>query len=70
MLEIIRGLEPGVTELACHPGIGRDTGSAYDREREHEVELLCDPSVALALQREGIVLRTFADMKSDDAGAR
>jgi predicted glycoside hydrolase/deacetylase ChbG (UPF0249 family) len=70
MLEIIRGLQPGVTELACHPGIGRDTGSTYDREREHEVELLCDPSVAAALQREGIVLRTFADMKSDGAGAR
>jgi hypothetical protein len=26
--------------------------------------------VAAALQREGVVLRTFADMKSDGAGAR
>ena len=48
-----RSLAPGVTELACHPGLGADTGSAYDREREQEVEVLCDPRVAHALRARG-----------------
>ena len=59
-----------MTELACHPGIGADTGSPYDHEREQEVEVLCDPGVAEALRREGIALRSFADVASDGTGAR
>jgi predicted glycoside hydrolase/deacetylase ChbG (UPF0249 family) len=70
VIEIIRGLKPGVTELACHPGLGADTGSAYDIEREQEVELLCDARVAEALRREGVELRTFADIASVGSGAR
>ena len=70
LIEIIRGLEPGVTELACHPGLGADTGSAYDREREQEVEVLCDPRVAATVRTEDIALRSFADIASADSGAR
>jgi len=70
LVDIIHGLKPGITELACHPGIGADTGSAYDREREQEVEVLCDPRVADALRREGVVLRSFADIASDSSAAR
>jgi predicted glycoside hydrolase/deacetylase ChbG (UPF0249 family) len=68
--EIIRGLQPGTTELACHPGLGADTGSPYDREREQEVAVLCDPRVAAALDRAGVVLRSFADIASGTAGSR
>jgi predicted glycoside hydrolase/deacetylase ChbG (UPF0249 family) len=67
---IIRGLKPGTTELACHPGLGADTGSPYDREREQEVEVLCDPRVAEALDRAGVALRSFADIASGNAGSR
>jgi chitin disaccharide deacetylase len=70
LMEIIRGLGEGVTELACHPGIGADTGSQYDHEREQEVEVLCDPRVAAALSAEGIDLRSFADIASEGSGAR
>ena len=70
LVEIIHSLKPGVTELACHPGIGADTGSAYDHEREQEVEVLCDPRVTEALRREGVVLRSFADIASDASAAR
>jgi chitin disaccharide deacetylase len=70
LMEIILRLGPGVTELACHPGIGADTGSPYGREREQEVEVLCDPGIAEALHREGIALRSFADIASDGTGAR
>jgi predicted glycoside hydrolase/deacetylase ChbG (UPF0249 family) len=70
LVDIIQGLEPGVTELACHPGIGSDTGSPYDVEREQEVEVLCDPRVAAALRSEGVTLRSFADIASSGFGAR
>jgi chitin disaccharide deacetylase len=68
LIEIIRHLEPGVTELACHPGLGADTGTAYDTERAQEVDVLCDPRVAEALKREEVVLRSFADIASDGCG--
>jgi chitin disaccharide deacetylase len=70
LIQIIGSLAPGVTELACHPGIGADTGSPYGREREQEVEVLCDPGIVDALRREGIALRSFADVASDGIGAR
>lgn len=70
LAEIIRALKPGKTELACHPGLGADTGSPYDREREQEVEVLCDPRVAEALDSAGVVLRSFADIASGTAGSR
>jgi predicted glycoside hydrolase/deacetylase ChbG (UPF0249 family) len=70
VIEIIRELEPGVTELACHPGLGADTGSVYDVERAQEVELLCDARVAEALRRERVELRTFADIASVGSSAR
>lgn len=70
LAEIIRELKPGMTELACHPGLGADTGSPYDREREQEVEVLCDPRVADALDSAGVVLRSFADIASGSPGRR
>jgi predicted glycoside hydrolase/deacetylase ChbG (UPF0249 family) len=70
LMEIIASLGPGVTELACHPGLGADTGTAYDIEREQEVEVLCDPRVAETLRGEGVALRSFADIASADLDAR
>jgi predicted glycoside hydrolase/deacetylase ChbG (UPF0249 family) len=70
LIDIIRALRPGVTELACHPGIGADTGTAYDVEREQEVEVLCDPRVAEAIHREGVALRSFSDIASAGLDAR
>ena len=54
LVEIIEALPAGITELACHPGLGDDSGSTYDRERTQEVEVLCDPRVREALDREGV----------------
>jgi predicted glycoside hydrolase/deacetylase ChbG (UPF0249 family) len=65
LLDIIHGLGPGITELACHPGLGADTGSSYDREREQEVDVLCDPGVVEVLRSEGIALRSFAGIAVD-----
>jgi len=59
---IVDGVEPGITELCCHPGAGRDSWSIYDRERAAEVEALCDPGVRDAIDSRGIELRSFGDV--------
>ncbi len=62
LIEILRRLEPGVTELACHPGEGSDIDSPYRYEREEELSALCDSRVRATIEAEGIVLRSFADI--------
>lgn len=62
LVAIIASLPPGATELACHPGRGVGEESTYREEREREVEALCDPRVRTAVEREGVLLRTFADV--------
>jgi predicted glycoside hydrolase/deacetylase ChbG (UPF0249 family) len=67
LIEIVEALPAGITELACHPGLGDDSGSIYDRERTQEVEVLCDPLVREVLDRERVALRSFTDVASDGA---
>lgn len=61
LVEIIGSLPPGVTELGCHPGIGDEADGAYGVERRSELEVLCDPRVRSAIEREGVELRSFHD---------
>jgi predicted glycoside hydrolase/deacetylase ChbG (UPF0249 family) len=61
LVALVRNLEPGVTELGCHPGEGNDFESSYVAERSIEVETLCDERVRETLQRERIELRSFRD---------
>jgi predicted glycoside hydrolase/deacetylase ChbG (UPF0249 family) len=59
---ILRGLEPGVTELMTHPGQADQellSTSVYARERDTELALLTDPGVRQTIKREGILLTTF-----------
>jgi chitin disaccharide deacetylase len=62
LVRTIEELPPGVTELGCHPAADADHPSAYDRERLREVETLCDPRVATAIERCAVALRSFADI--------
>lgn len=62
LIDILRQLEPGITELGCHPGEGGDLDSGYRLEREAEVIALCDPRVRDAIEIEGIALRSFSDV--------
>ena len=66
LLELIDALEPGVTELGCHPGhVGADEalgGTMYRTERNDEVRTLCDPRVRARLARGDVVALTFADV--------
>jgi chitin disaccharide deacetylase len=61
LIALIRSLEPGVTELGCHPGETAGLVSTYVEEREREIETLCDPRVRDAIAGEGIELRSFRD---------
>lgn len=60
LIKLVKGLGRGTTELACHPGNGGPGG--YHYERCLEVEALCDPAVRLAMERFGVVLRSFGDL--------
>ena len=62
LVELIATLPPGNTELACHPGRGLGADFVYGRERERELASLCDPRARAAIEREGVVLRSFADL--------
>jgi len=59
LLRLLSSLEPGVTEVGCHPGRGDDHGSSYGEERSQEVDVLCDPRVRAFLDSEGIALVSF-----------
>ncbi len=59
LVDLIRNLAPGVTELACHPGLGMAGESSYARERELELTALCAPEVRAVIDAEGVLLRSF-----------
>jgi predicted glycoside hydrolase/deacetylase ChbG (UPF0249 family) len=62
LLEILRSLPEGMTELVCHPAREADLESVYLRERELELSVLCDRRVLETIESEGIVLCSFADV--------
>ena len=62
LIRTLRSLEVGVTELGCHPGNGAGGCSVYDREREIEVAVLCDPNLRHILEVERIELVGFGDL--------
>ena len=62
LIRIVSSLPQGWTELGCHPGLKMGAESSYGREREVEVQTLCDPRVAEAIASESIDLRSFAQL--------
>jgi predicted glycoside hydrolase/deacetylase ChbG (UPF0249 family) len=62
LLTTLQTLQPGVTELMCHPGYFDDAiaYSRYGRQRDVERQALCAPEIAATLQEQGIQLVTFA----------
>jgi predicted glycoside hydrolase/deacetylase ChbG (UPF0249 family) len=63
LLATLRRLDPGVTELACHPGYGDDLDNMYRAERVLEIRTLCDPRIRRALTELGIALKSFRDLR-------
>jgi predicted glycoside hydrolase/deacetylase ChbG (UPF0249 family) len=62
LVRLLGGLDPGTTELGCHPGAADGLPGVYAKERAQEVEALCHPTVAKAIEREGIKLVSFAEV--------
>jgi predicted glycoside hydrolase/deacetylase ChbG (UPF0249 family) len=62
LIELIARVGQGWTELACHPGEVADAPFPYRGERRRELQALCDRRVRGTLHREGIVLRSFAEL--------
>lgn len=63
LVALVGALQPGVTELACHPADGVDFESSYAGERVEELRALCDPRVAQALRDADVQLCSFADLR-------
>lgn len=62
LLEVLRGLPAGVTELMCHPGYVDEElrrGSGYADDREREIAVLTDPRAAATIQELGVELTHF-----------
>jgi predicted glycoside hydrolase/deacetylase ChbG (UPF0249 family) len=57
LIEILGGIQPGVTEIMCHPAHVDDelrSTSGYAAERERELEVLTSPRVLRAVQDFGL----------------
>jgi predicted glycoside hydrolase/deacetylase ChbG (UPF0249 family) len=60
---IMNDLPHGVTELGCHPGyFDPDFECVYHRDREYEVQTLCDPRGRELLASLGIELIGYRDV--------
>ena len=62
---LISELQPGTTELMCHPGYADPillAGSSYARQRESELAVLTDPAIRQTIQAQGIELISFAQL--------
>jgi hypothetical protein len=63
LIEIVRSLPEGCTELACHPGDASELKTMYRDERLAELAALCDPRVLAAIRESGIERCSFEDLK-------
>ena len=62
LIELIRRLPQGWTEIGCHPAAGPVPSSSYDAERQLELQVLCDPRVREALSVSDVHLCSFAQV--------
>lgn len=61
LIGLLTRLQPGLTEVSCHPGDGDALDTMYVHERAAEVAALCDPRVRAAVCELGIELIAFGD---------
>lgn len=64
LLGFLAALQPGITELGCHPGLEDPTlNSMYRLERPVELNTLCHPAVREAVKANNIQLCSFAGIE-------
>jgi len=63
---IIGSLREGTAELMCHPGIWDEelerAQTRLKRERERELDALCDPSLRRLAEEQGIELIDYREL--------
>ena len=65
LISVLNNVEPGFSELACHPGTqGGDFDAVYNWQREIEVESLTDPRAKVAAARAEVQLTNYRDYRS------
>lgn len=63
LIQVLKNLEDGVTELMCHPGYAYDLGdSSYTFHREVELKTLTDSGIKDLIKKEGIKLINFSQI--------
>lgn len=62
LLGVFGTLQPGWSELGCHPGRAYDVDDRYCDEREVELAVLCDERVRAGMHAQGVSLHSFADL--------
>lgn len=65
LLQFVRGLKEGITELVVHPGFADDTlkkKSSFNEAREREFEALLSKEFSHVLKEEGIELINYGDI--------
>lgn len=62
LIDCLRSLPAGITELGCHPGWPGDLTSMYTTERLTELKVLCDPAIRAAIDEEEIRLSSFLNL--------
>jgi len=65
LVELLRRLSPGVTELGTHPGYTDGLGEWYCAERVQEVRALCDPRVRDAIEELGVEITSFRELSGE-----
>ena len=63
LLDSLATLPAGLTVLVCHPGDASDLKTVYQKEREQEVQVLCDPRLRTALTDLRIELCGFEEWR-------
>lgn len=59
LIELIRALPSGWTEIVCHPAAGPVPSSTYNQERKRELTVLCSPRIRRASKTAEVQLRPF-----------
>jgi hypothetical protein len=72
LVSTIASLEPGLTEVGCHPGADDsiDEDLHWHYAWEQELAALTDPAVAASLRENGVRLTTYHDAAEDGPRGR
>lgn len=62
LIEVLKIVTPGISELVCHPGGANELDPHYKPERAAQLRVLCDPTVRSTVETEGITLCSFAEV--------